>query len=64
MAEKSEPKLGISLSDIKTTQRVAASPKETISDLVAYRHDMYRSLVIGGLAIVIEIGIYFSGILR
>lgn len=64
MAEKSDQKLGISLSDIKTTPHTAAALKESISDMVAYRQDMQRSLLIGGLAIAIEIGIYFSGILR
>jgi hypothetical protein len=64
MAEKTETKIGISLSDIKTSPRVAAASKESTADIVAYRHDMYRSLLIGGLAIAAEIVIYFSGVLR
>jgi hypothetical protein len=56
--------LGVSLSDVKVTTKSPPTNKESGDDIAAYRHDMRRSLLIGGLAIVIELGVYFSGILR
>lgn len=63
MTDNKEAKLGVSLSDI---QRSKPSEKSlgSSSEIEAYAHDMGRSLLIGGIAIAIEIGIYFSGLIK
>ncbi len=65
MTESSEHKIGISLKDIKTSKvESLPSSQHNASDISAYAGDVKRCVLVGLLAIALELGIYFSGLLH
>jgi hypothetical protein len=62
--QMNEAKLGVSLSDVLPKTTASREDSSTENEIHAYAKDIRRSLFAGGAAIVIELVLYFSHVIK